>query len=46
MMRKESDLEYLNYENKMKKKVLIYLNYICGIVGIFEFIGSCQVITV
>ena len=46
MRRDKVDKEYLIYEDEMKRKVLVYFNYFCGISTILEFIGSCQVITV
>ena len=44
MRKNKLAIEYLIYENNMKKKVRIYLNYFCGIIEILEFINRCQVL--
>ena len=45
MQKEELDKKYLNWEKEFKKKVLIYVNYTLGAMGLLEGFASYQVIS-
>ena len=43
MKKEELDKDYINWEIEFKKKVLIYMNYVLGVMVLLEGLTSYQV---